>query len=223
MSRKTRNISSCLNLPRERCRGACEYIITRKGKAKQYCRKKSARLDAQRVARERGRRAVEHAQQILQQRTNLASDESLSMKLVDLTQERARNLAERKRALKINKQRVEAEQTLALERARVQRIADKQAEVEQTLALERARSAAERERTLQLNKQRGVVEKTLAHERARSAAERARAQQLAVQQAVTKHQLSYERARNVAERARAIEINERAPLYRMGNNTTWEY
>ena len=167
--------------------GACEYITTRKGKAKQYCRKKSTRLDALRVARERGRRAVEHAQQV---RKRTKHGETLA-------QERARTLAERKRALKIDKQRVEAEQTLALERAR---------------------NAAERDRALQIDKRRGEAEKTLAEERLR-------AQQLADQEAATKQQLSYERARNVAERERAIQLHKElhAPLYKMESNSAWEY
>jgi hypothetical protein len=208
-SRTMRKTSKCLNLRRDQCVGECEYIITRKGKAKQYCRKKTRFAEAERIARERGRRAAEYA---------LAKQ---------VTREQKRNAAERARAVKLAEHRVEAEQQLAheksrnaAERARAVQLNEQRAEAEQQLAHAQRRNAAERARAVQLNEQRAEAEQQLAHtqrnaaerakqevehklarERGLTAAERARAKHLAEQGAMAER-------RNEAERARAVHLNE---------------
>jgi colicin import membrane protein len=170
MSRTPRYKSTCLNLPQEHCTGVCEYIVTRKGKAKQYCRKKTVRE----TARERGRRAVQHAKLILQQRVEQAArDEAEARAKYAIAQERARNISKRAFKQAEHLRRLERERILqqrkkaeivsdrgrnAAEQARVQLLANRLAEehtvTKQQLSYERARNAAERERAIQINKER---------------------------------------------------------------------
>ena len=168
---KTR-VSKCLNLPLDQCVGDCEYIVTRRGKAKQYCRKKTARL-------------LEHTLR------------------EQLARERARNVAERARAKKINSQRVRAEQRLTQERGqRAAHVALARQLVEQDAD---TRTAAERARAKKINRQRAKAEQQLARERGLNA-ELARARQLAEEGA--QQELARERGQNAAELARARQVGE---------------
>jgi len=209
---KTRKNSKCLNLPLDQCVGECEFIVTRKGKAKQYCRKKTrfvsadALAEADRIlARDRGRRAAEHglAKQVTREQQRNAAERTRAMRLAqqraeaekELAHEQRRNAAERARAIQINKRRIEAEQQLAREQSRNAAERARALQINEQLARERGLNAAERALANQ------EAAHKLARERGLSAAERARAEQLAEQGVRAER-------KNKAERARALLLNE---------------